>query len=194
MPAKANWEPGARLSEALAYAVETHASQGRKGSGTPYIAHLLGVCGLVIEDGGSEDEAIAALLHDAAEDQGGEATLDEIEDRFGLDVRRIVAACSDTFETPKPPWEQRKADYIAGIASRKPTSCASRSPTRCTTRARSCSTTARWGRASSTASTPTVTRRSGTTGRWPARSRSGRPGPLADELVRVVDELEQAVP
>lgn len=119
MASQVGWRPGERFSEALAYAVQTHASQRRKGTDTPYIGHLLGVCGLVIEDRGCEDEAIAALLHDAAEDQGGEATLMEIEDRFGPDVRRIVAACSDTFEMPKPPWEQRKADYIAAIPSKE---------------------------------------------------------------------------
>jgi (p)ppGpp synthase/HD superfamily hydrolase len=120
MTADAHWEPGERFAAALSYAVEKHARQRRKGSETPYIAHLLGVCGLVIEDGGSEDEAIAALLHDAAEDQGGEATLAEIEDRFGPDVRRIVAACSDTFEMPKPPWQERKQAYIASVASKSP--------------------------------------------------------------------------
>ena len=113
---ESKWAPGERFSGALKYAVELHASQRRKGSDTPYIGHLLGVCGLVIEDGGSEDEAIAALLHDAAEDQGGEATLEEIEELFGPEVRRIVASCSDTFEMPKPPWRERKEDYVAAIA------------------------------------------------------------------------------
>ena len=109
------WEPGAKFSAALGFAVETHATQRRKGSETPYVAHLLAVASLVIEDGGSEDEAIAALLHDAAEDQGGEEMLATIGERFGPDVERIVAACSDTFETPKPPWPQRKESYIAAI-------------------------------------------------------------------------------
>ena len=113
------WEPGDRFAKALAYAVDKHSDQWRKGSDTPYVAHLLGVCGLVIEDGGSEDEAIAALLHDAAEDQGGETTLAEIEEKFGPDVRRIVAACSDTFAMPKPPWRKRKEDYIAAIPSKR---------------------------------------------------------------------------
>jgi len=113
------WEPGERFAKALAYAVDKHSDQWRKGSDTPYVAHLLGVCGLVIEDGGSEDEAIAALLHDAAEDQGGETTLAEIEEKFGPDVRRIVAACSDTFAMPKPPWQKRKEDYIAAIPSKR---------------------------------------------------------------------------
>jgi len=114
------WEPGQRFSEALAFAVEAHSTQLRKGSETPYIAHLMSVAALVIEDGGSEDEAIAALLHDAAEDQGGEPMLEEIERRFGSDVRRIVAACSDTFEMPKPEWRRRKEDYIAAVAGKQP--------------------------------------------------------------------------
>ncbi|MEJ7783761.1 MAG: HD domain-containing protein [Solirubrobacteraceae bacterium] len=113
------WRPSRRFTEALVFAGETHADQPRKGSGDPYIGHLLAVCSLVIEDGGSEDEAIAALLHDTAEDQGGEAVLDEIGERFGADVRRIVAACSDTFETPKPPWQARKEAYIAAIAHKR---------------------------------------------------------------------------
>ncbi len=109
------WEPGAQFKEALGFAVETHATQRRKGSETPYVAHLLAVTSLVIEDGGSEDEAVAALLHDAAEDQGGEEMLATIGERFGPDVQRIVAACSDTFETPKPPWRERKEAYVAAI-------------------------------------------------------------------------------
>src|SRR5262249_24448443 len=81
-------------------------------SHVPYVGHLLSVAGLVIEADGTETEAIAALLHDAAEDQGGDATLADIENRFGSDVATIVAECSDTVVTPKPPWRQRKEDYI----------------------------------------------------------------------------------
>jgi (p)ppGpp synthase/HD superfamily hydrolase len=103
---------GQRFEQALQFAAATHRSQVRKGSGTPYVGHLLGVCSLVIEDGGDEDEAIAALLHDAAEDQGGEEMLGEIRGRFGNDVADIVAACSDTFESPKPPWRTRKERYL----------------------------------------------------------------------------------
>jgi GTP pyrophosphokinase len=103
------------LLEALAYAAELHARQTRKGTDTPYVAHLLGVCALVIEHGGGEDEAIAALLHDAAEDQGGRATLEAIRARFGARVAGIVEACTDTFETPKPPWRARKERYLAHL-------------------------------------------------------------------------------
>ncbi len=103
---------GERFEQALQFAAATHQSQARKGSGIPYVDHLLGVCSLVIEDGGDEDEAIAALLHNAAEDQGGESMLDEIRRRFGDRVAAVVAACSDTFESPKPPWKLRKESYI----------------------------------------------------------------------------------
>ena len=103
---------GERFRDALVYAAELHATQRRKGSGAPYVGHLLGVASVVIEDGGSEDESIAALLHDGAEDQGGRAVLEEIRRRFGGRVAGIVEACSDTLEDPKPPWRERKAAYL----------------------------------------------------------------------------------
>lgn len=109
-----------RFGEALEYAAKVHRTQRRKGSGIPYVAHLLAVCSLVLEDGGNEDEAIAALLHDAPEDQGGEETLAEIRERFGDDVAEIVAGCSDTFEIPKPPWRPRKQAYIDHLADAPP--------------------------------------------------------------------------
>ncbi len=109
-----------RFGEALTYAAHLHASQRRKGSGIPYVAHLLGVCSLVLEDGGTEDEAIAALLHDAPEDQGGRETLAEIEKRFGPEVASIVEGCSDTLETPKPPWRPRKQAYIDHLSDAPP--------------------------------------------------------------------------
>jgi (p)ppGpp synthase/HD superfamily hydrolase len=120
----------------LDLAFELHAGQTRKGSGVPYFGHLLGVTSIVIETGGSEDEAIAALLHDAAEDQGGRETLERIRAEFGGDVAEIVESCSDSmgkripdgervrnqpgrlsgtgaagFE-PKPPWRERKRAYL----------------------------------------------------------------------------------
>ncbi len=101
-----------KFTDALGYAARLHATQTRKASEVPYLGHLLSVAGLVIEADGTETQAIAALLHDAAEDQGGERTLDEIGRKFGADVRAIVAACSDTFESPKPPWRERKEQYI----------------------------------------------------------------------------------
>jgi (p)ppGpp synthase/HD superfamily hydrolase len=105
----------ARFEEALVFAVRLHAGQTRKGTDTPYIAHLLAVASIVIEHGASEDEAIAALLHDAAEDQGGKATLEKVRDRFGERVAEIVAGCTDSWTTPRPPWRKRKEAYIAHL-------------------------------------------------------------------------------
>jgi (p)ppGpp synthase/HD superfamily hydrolase len=103
---------GPEFADALVYAYELHARQVRKGTRIPYVSHLLGVASLVIEAGGSEEEAIATLLHDAAEDQGGEARLAKIERRFGADVAGIVRECSDTTsEGEKERWEDRKAEY-----------------------------------------------------------------------------------
>ncbi len=102
----------ARFEQALVYASRLHARQLRKGSATPYVSHLLAVAALVLEHGGDEDQAIAALLHDAVEDQGGPPTLAAIRRRFGSVVAGIVAACSDTDVTPKPPWRPRKQAYL----------------------------------------------------------------------------------
>lgn len=101
-----------RFEEALIYATHLHQKQLRKGTNIPYISHLLAVTALVLEDGGDEDQAIAALLHDAIEDQGGEATHQEILGKFGEEVAAIVKACSDTDAIPKPPWRERKENYI----------------------------------------------------------------------------------
>ena len=92
-----------------------HLDQTRKGSGVPYAGHLLGVCSLVLEAGGSEDEAIAALLHDAGEDRGGEAQLARIRERFGENVAAIVDACSDSLLQDKPDWKIRKEEYLAHL-------------------------------------------------------------------------------
>ena len=114
------WPLTRRFTDALAYATEVHAGQSRKGTSVPYVAHVLGVCALVLEDGGGEDEAIAALLHDAVEDGGGRPRLEDIRRRFGDRVAGIVWACSDTDETPKPPWKERKARYIAHVREAGP--------------------------------------------------------------------------
>jgi hypothetical protein len=111
---------GPRFEEALLYATRTHALQRRKGSAIPYVSHLLAVCALVLEDGGDESEAIAALLHDAAEDQGGEARLDDIRLRFGDDVAGLVEECSDTLVYPKPPWPSRKEHFVQSLAFASP--------------------------------------------------------------------------
>jgi GTP pyrophosphokinase len=105
----------ARFREALEYAVQLHERQRRKGSNTPYIAHLLSVTAIVLEHGGSEDEAIAALLHDAVEDQGGPPVREEIRRRFGPAVTNIVDGCSDSETIPKPPWRERKEKFLAQL-------------------------------------------------------------------------------
>src|SRR5919108_864989 len=101
-----------RFDEAFHYAHQLHAEQVRKGTASPYISHLMGVASLVLDDGGSEDEAIGALLHDAAEDHGGRQRLEEIRTRFGDAVARIVEDCTDSWETPKRPWAERKEAYV----------------------------------------------------------------------------------
>lgn len=108
---------GERFERALVFAARAHRRQVRKGSGVPYVGHLLGVCSLVIEDGGTEDEAIAALLHDVVEDQGGMERLTEIGEQFGEHVAEIVLACSDAVEIPKPPWRERKQAYLDRLGS-----------------------------------------------------------------------------
>ncbi len=109
-----------RFEDALVYAHQLHARQKRKGTHIPYIAHLLAVTAIVIENGGTEDEAIAALLHDAVEDQGGAKTREEIRRRFGDKVASIVDGLTDTDQTPKPPWRKRKEDYIAHLNHASP--------------------------------------------------------------------------
>lgn len=101
-----------RFYRGLVHAAAVHNGHVRKGTTIPYVSHLLIVAGLVLEHGGNEDEVIAALLHDAVEDRGGEPRLNEIRAHFGDVVAEIVSACSDTTEDPKPPWRIRKEDYI----------------------------------------------------------------------------------
>ncbi len=100
------------LGKALAFAVRLHGKQKRKLGGAPYVSHLLNVAGLVAQYGGRQDEVVAALLHDAVEDQGGLETRDEIEKRFGSHVADLVLAVSDSFEEPRPPWRERKEAFI----------------------------------------------------------------------------------
>lgn len=111
---------GARFEQALIYAHRLHRRQIRKGSGVPYVSHLLSVAALVLEDGGGEDEAIAALLHDAVEDQGGRETLEVIRRDYGEAVASIVASCTDAEGHPRPPWRERKERYVAHIPHASP--------------------------------------------------------------------------
>ena len=101
-----------RYKTALNMAFDLHQNQARKGSPVPYFAHLMSVSALVLENGGSENQAIAALLHDAAEDQGGYATLETIRAEFGEEVAEIVDGLTDSYTQPKAPWLGRKTAYL----------------------------------------------------------------------------------
>lgn len=106
-----------RLTEAFDYVRGLHANQVRKGTSIPYLAHLMAVAAIVMESGGDEDQAIAALLHDAVEDQGRNGrTKAEIAERWGERVVGIVLACTDAETVPKPPWRERKEKYLAHLA------------------------------------------------------------------------------
>lgn len=104
------------LLHALQFAGHIHAEQRRKGSDIPYLSHLMAVCAIVLDYGGSETEAIGALLHDAAEDCGGRQMLEKVRNTFGDPVAEIVEGCTDTFEDPKPEWRPRKEGYIRHLA------------------------------------------------------------------------------
>lgn len=109
-----------RFQDALVFATALHQTQRRKVSEVPYVAHLLGTASIALEYGATEDEAIAALLHDAIEDQGGATVKAEILERFGPEVTAIVEGCSDTEVTPKPPWQGRKEAYLRHLATASP--------------------------------------------------------------------------
>ena len=109
-----------RFTDALTLACTLHRAQARKGSQVPYVAHLLAVASIALEHGADEDEAIAAVLHDAVEDQGGAPTAALIRERFGAGVADIVVGCSDTDVVPKPPWRERKERYIAHVETASP--------------------------------------------------------------------------
>jgi (p)ppGpp synthase/HD superfamily hydrolase len=103
---------GPRFLRAFQFAAEKHAAQTRKASTIPYIAHLMGVASLVLEGGGDEDLAIAALLHDVVEDCGGAPMLKDVRRRFGKRVADVVVGCTDSDADPKPPWRERKENYL----------------------------------------------------------------------------------
>lgn len=109
-----------RFDRALLYATHVHGGQVRKSTSTPYVAHLLAVAATVLEYGGDEDLAIAALLHDSAEDQGGGPRLEDVRNRFGKRVAKVVEACSDSLANTaageeKPDWLKRKKAYLAHL-------------------------------------------------------------------------------
>lgn len=103
---------GPRLQRAFRYAAKKHDGQTRKQSAVPYLSHLMAVTSLVLEGGGDEDMAIAALLHDVVEDCGGRPTLREVRRMFGARVARIVEGCTDSFSNPKLEWAVRKNEYL----------------------------------------------------------------------------------
>ncbi|MEX2303599.1 MAG: HD domain-containing protein [Bryobacterales bacterium] len=106
-----------RFDQALSYASRLHRGQRRKGADIPYVAHLLAVASLVLEHGGDEEEAIAALLHDSIEDIGGASLRREIREHFGERVLSIVEGCTDSDTNPKPPWKERKKAHVESLAS-----------------------------------------------------------------------------
>jgi len=112
LPQRTALKLGPRFLRAFLFAAEKHAGQARKASTIPYIAHLMGVASLVLEAGGDEDLAIAALLHDVVEDCGGMPRLREVRRMFGERVAKIVEGCTDSFSDPKLPWIVRKEEYL----------------------------------------------------------------------------------
>ncbi len=109
-----------KLTMAFEMAAELHQGQVRKGSGEPFLSHVMGVAALVIRYGGTEDEAAGALLHDSAEDCGGETTLSRIRETLGPEIEAIVRGCSDSLGSPKPPWRERKEAFIKSLRSASP--------------------------------------------------------------------------
>ena len=169
------WRPTALLAGATAFALDLHGADARKGTDTPYVSHLFSVCGLVIADGGSEDEAAAALLHDALEDHPERTSREDLAHRFGVRVAEIVAGCSDT------PAGFAGAISCRGRNARRATSrtCARRTAARCgwrgrtswITRARCWRTTGGLATPCGPASTPERPINFGTWGPWRKRSR-----------------------
>jgi GTP pyrophosphokinase len=121
IPKKTSADPfSPKFRQALQYAARVHAGQIRKKTDRPYIGHLMSVASLVIEYGGDEEMAIAALLHDAVEDQGGLPRLREIRKKFGERAAYIVDGCTDSYVEPKPPWLERKRAYVARVSKETP--------------------------------------------------------------------------
>ena len=184
---------GDRFIDALGYTSRAHATQLRAADGQPYVAHLLRVTGLVIQDGGSEDEAIAALLHDAVEDQGGIERLNDIRERYGHLVADIVEECTDSYGDPKPPWRKRKEQYLEELDRASPGALR----VSLADKLDNVRTMLRGYRArdevqgSRTAKTPDDVR--WYYGTLASRFRALRPGLLADELSSAVAELDRLI-
>ena len=183
-----------RVAKAAAYAARVHDGQTRTGTEAPKMAHLLGVTANVLEDAGrdgavDEDEAVAALLHDAAEDGGGRERLDDIRQRFGERVAEIVEALSDSLDPEPPPWRERKEAYLRSLdGEERPSVLRVSLADKLDNMRRSSPPTASRATPSGSASTPATTR-SGTTAPWPTSSREKAPGPMAEELQSSVARL-----
>ena len=171
-----------RFDRALLYATHVHGGQVRKGTSTPYVAHLLAVSATVLEYGGDEDLAIAALLHDSVEDQGGKARLEDVRNRFGDRVARVVAACSDSLADTakgerKADWQKRKNPISRISTPPMRMSSASRSRTRCTMPVQSFAIceSPMLAKASGPVSASLARKRSGTIAALPTSSAKGGP-------------------
>ena len=154
-----------RFQQSLDYACIVHAGHVRKGTQIPYVSHLLAVAGLSLEYGANEDQAIAALLHDAVEDAGGKPRLEDIRLRFGDAVAEIVDGCTDAEETPKPPWRERKENTSHIWRKPRPRSCSCPAVTNCTIHVASCPTFESLAKHCGTASEERRTARCGITAR-----------------------------
>ncbi len=185
-----------RFERALLYATRLHADDIKRATGAPYIAHLLGVCALVLDDGGDEDEAIAALLHDALEDHPSPTRRDEIRREFGVRVLHLVEIATDTpggdEGGAKPPWGPRKQAHLEHLAAAAPRDC--RVPladklnnARAILREYRDKGEAIWSRFKAGKDAQLRYRR----GLVTAFRRAGVEGPMLDELDRVVSELER---
>lgn len=113
-------ELGEKYKLALSLTLDFHGDQKRKKTDIPYMSHLMAVSAIIMENGGTEDQAIAGLLHDAVEDCDGENTLRTIRQELGENVADLVMECTDTMENPKPDWAPRKRRYIASLKAISP--------------------------------------------------------------------------
>lgn len=160
------WPGSKRFIDALQFASWVHKGQFRKKTSIPYVSHVLAVCSIVIEDGGTENEAIAAFLHDAVEDGEGRKTLDEIRQQFGDVVADLVWDCSDTDTKPKPPGKSARCGTSSASVKPGQGRAGYRARTSCTTRARCCSTTGPMARNSGSGSARAAMTSCGTTELW----------------------------
>ena len=187
----------ARFEDALVCAAQKHQHQTRKGTTIPYVAHLMQVAGIALENGANEDEAIAALLHDVMEDQ--DVTEEELTRRFGPEVATIVAGCSDSASTDKAPWKERKEAYIAHILTASPSirlvsSCDKLHNARAILSDYQELGAALWGRFNAAPSEILWYYQSLTAAFQQAQERHGEPpGRVVQDLARVVAELTSLV-